>query len=287
MVGSVEQVQPAGRLTDVTGRVEGKVAFITGAARGQGRAIAVRLAEEGANIIAMDLLEPIPHVTYQGATQEDLDETVRLVEGLGRKIVARKGDVRSLASVREVVDEGVAAFDGQLDIVCANAGIMVLHEWQDGTSEIWDATIATNLTGVWNTAMATAQHLIDNGGGSMILTSSSAGLRGQPFLNPYVAAKHGVVGVMRAFAVELAEHNVRVNTIHPTGVTTPMLDGIQDKYQVFIANHPRLGASLGNLLPIPATEPVDQANAVLYLASDESRYVTATTMTVDAGVTQH
>ncbi|ROO85506.1 SDR family mycofactocin-dependent oxidoreductase [Actinocorallia herbida] len=266
----------------MAGRVEGKVAFITGAARGQGRSHAVRLAEEGADIIALDLLEPLPFVAYQGAIQEDLDETVRLVEKTGRRIIARKGDVRDLAGMKAIVDEGVAAF-GRLDIVCANAGVMVLREWQDITPEMWDDTIATNLTGVWNTVMATAQHLIDNGGGSMILTSSAAGLKGQPFLNPYVAAKHGVVGVMRAFAAELAEHNVRVNSLHPTGVNTTMVDGLQDIYPGFLQRHPALGATLGNLLPVQASEAIDQSHAVVYLASDESRYVTSTTFRVDAG----
>ncbi|MCR6030100.1 mycofactocin-coupled SDR family oxidoreductase [Nocardioides sp. zg-579] len=271
----------------MTGRVEGKVAFITGAARGQGRAHAVRLAEEGADIIAMDLLEPLEHVRYPGSSKEDMDETVRLVEATGRRIVARQGDVRSLESVREVVDEGVIAMGGRLDIVCANAGIMILHEWSEGTPELWDATIATNLTGVWNTVMATAQHLIDAGGGSMILTSSSAGLRGQPFLNPYVAAKHGVVGVMRAFAVELAEYGIRVNTIHPTGVNTTMIEGLGDAYPTFLEHHPSLALVAKNLLDVPAVEATDLAQAVVYLASDESRYVTATTLTVDAGITQH
>lgn len=273
-------------MTGVTGRVEGKVAFITGAARGQGRAHAERLAEEGADIIAMDLLEPLPHVCYPGSTQEDMDETVRLVEKFGRRIIARKGDVRSLESVRAIVDEGVAEL-GQLDIVCANAGIMMLHEWNEGTTELWDATIATNLTGVWNTVMATAQHLIDSGGGSMILTSSSAGLRGQPFLNPYVAAKHGVVGIMRAFAVELAEHNIRVNTIHPTGVNTTMIEGLGEAYPKFLEHHPSLALVAKNMLDVPVVEPIDLAQAVVYLASDEARYVTATTLTVDAGITQH
>ena len=269
----------------MTGRVEGKVAFITGAARGQGRSHAIRLAEEGADIIAMDLLGPLGHVAYPGATQDDLDETVRSVEKFGRRIIARQGDVRNLASVKKVVDEGVSEL-GHLDIVCANAGIMIMHEWQDGTTEIWDETIATNLTGVWNTVMATARHLIDSGGGSMILTSSAAGLKGQPFLNEYVAAKHGVVGVMRAFATELAEHNIRVNTLHPTGVATTMVSGLTEKMTEMIGNHPRLGPMTMNLLPIDISEPIDQSNAVLYLASDEARYVTSTTFAVDAGTTQ-
>jgi SDR family mycofactocin-dependent oxidoreductase len=270
----------------MAGRVEGKVAFITGAARGQGRSHAVRLAEEGADIIGMDLMEPLPFVTYPGSTQEDMDETVRLVEKQGRRMIARKGDVRDLAGLRSIVDEGVAEL-GHIDIVCANAGIMIVHEWQDTTPEIWDITIGINLTGVWNTVMATAQHLIDNGGGSMILTSSTAGVKGQPWLNPYVAAKHGVVGVMRAFATELAEHNIRVNSLHPTGVRTTMVQGIGELYAGFLERHPQLGGMLVNLLPVESSEVIDQSNAVLYLASDESRLVTSTTFVVDAGNTQY
>ncbi|MCL2583930.1 MAG: mycofactocin-coupled SDR family oxidoreductase [Streptosporangiales bacterium] len=270
----------------MAGRVENKVAFITGAARGQGRSHAVRLAQEGADIIAMDLLEPIPFVTYKGATQADLDETVRLVEECDRRIIARKGDVRQLSSVKAIVDEGIAEF-GHLDIVCANAGIMIFHEWQDATPEMWDYTIATNLTGTWNTIMATAQHLIDNGGGSMILTSSTAGTKGQPFLHPYTAAKHGVVGLMRAFASELAEHNVRVNTVHPTGVLTNMHDGTQEVIAGMLERHPQLGGMLVNMLPVLISEPADVSNAVLYLASDESRLVTSTMFKVDAGASEY
>lgn len=268
------------------GRVENKVAFITGAARGQGRSHAVRLAEEGADIIALDMLEPIPFVTYPGSTQEDLDETVRLVEKTGRRMIARKGDVRDLAAVKAIVDEGVAEF-GHLDIVCANAGIMVMHEWQDGTPEIWDYTIGINLTGVWNTIMATAQHMIDSGGGSMILTSSTSGLKGTPFLNPYTAAKHGVVGLMRAFATELAEHNIRVNTLHPTGVQTEMTAHIQPLIAGFLERHPQLGGMMVNQLPVQISQCIDQSNAVLYLASDEAHLVTSTEFKVDAGASSY
>ncbi|MDL9935958.1 mycofactocin-coupled SDR family oxidoreductase [Gordonia sp. ABSL1-1] len=270
----------------MAGRVEGKVAFITGAARGQGRSHAVRLAEEGADIIAMDLLEPIPHVAYQGATQEDLDETVRLVEKTGQRIIARKGDVRDLPGMKAIVDEGVAEF-GKLDVVVANAAVMVMREWQDVTPDIWDLTIGTNLTGVWNTVMASAHHVVEAGGGSLILVSSAAGLKGQPFLTPYVAAKHGVVGIMRAFAAELAEHNVRVNTVHPTGVATPMVNGIETLMPEYLGRHPQLAGIAANLLPVAVTDPRDQSHAVLFLASDESKYVTSTTLPVDAGNTQY
>lgn len=267
------------------GRVEGKVAFVTGAARGQGRSHAIRLAEEGADIIAVDLLEEIPDARYPGATWDDLNETIRAVESLDRRIIATKADVRSLTQMRDAVDAGVAEL-GHLDIVVANAGIMILHEWEDGTEELWQNTIDTNLTGVWNTVMATAPHLVKAGGGSIIATSSAAGLKGQPFLNPYVAAKHGVVGVMRAFATELSEHNIRVNTIHPTGVKTTMVEGLDEFYPKVLQTHPRLGAMLMNLMDVEMIEPRDISNAVVFLASDEARYVTSVTFPVDAGNTQ-
>ncbi len=270
----------------MAGRVEGKVAFITGAARGQGRSHAIRLAQEGADIIAVDLCDTIPNVAYPSATEEDLAETVRQVEALDRRIVARKADVRDRAALQAVIDEGVAQF-GKLDVVVANAGICVIAGWDQTTVDIWDQTISTNLTGVWNTVQLAAPHVIAAGGGSIIMTSSAAGIKGLPFLSAYVAAKHGVVGLMRAYATELAEYSVRVNTIHPTGVNTPMADpATMAVFGPLIEAHPKLGATMQNLLPIDSTEPIDQSNAVLFLASDESRYVTSLELTVDAGNTQ-
>ncbi|MDF2576398.1 MAG: 3-ketoacyl-ACP reductase, partial [Agromyces sp.] len=177
----------------MAGRVEGKVAFVTGAARGQGRSHALRLAEEGADIIAVDLCGPVPNLQYSHATEEDLQETVRQVEALDRRIVARKADVRDRDAMKAAIDEGVAEL-GHLDIVVGNAGICIIAEWDKVTPEIWDETISTNLTGVWNTVQLTAPHLITAGGGSIILTSSAAGLKGLPFLTPYVASKFGVTG---------------------------------------------------------------------------------------------
>jgi SDR family mycofactocin-dependent oxidoreductase len=266
------------------GRVEGKVAFVTGAGRGQGRSHALRLAQEGADIIAIDIADDIPLIEYAQPTQADLDETVAQVEALDRRILARKVDVRDLAAMKQVVDDGVAEF-GHLDIVVGNAGICTIQSWDEVTPEVWDLTIGTNLTGVFHTVQASAQHLIDAGGGSIILTSSAAGIKGLPFLVPYVAAKHGVVGLMRAFATELAEYSIRVNTIHPTGVETPM-GGMAGAYPPLLEKHPKLGGMLANLLPIEVTQPVDQSNAVLFLASDEARYITSTELTVDAGNTQ-
>ncbi len=269
------------------GRVEGKVAFITGAARGQGRSHAVRLAQEGADIIAVDIAGPIPNLDYPHATPEDLAQTVKEVEALDRRIIATRADVRDRDAMKKAIDEGVAQL-GHLDIVVANAGICILRPWDEVTPEIWQETLAINLTGAWNTVQLAAPHLITAGGGSIILTSSAAGLKGLPFLTPYVASKHGIVGIMRAFAHELAEYNIRVNSVHPTGVDTPMGsgDGTQ-RMGDLIGAHPKLGGLFTNSLPIDITEPVDISNAVLFLASDEARYVTALTMTVDAGNTQY
>ena len=266
------------------GRVEGKVAFITGGARGQGRSHAVRLAQEGADIIVVDLADHIPNIAYPSATEEDLAETVRQVEALDRRIIATKADVRDRGALKAAIDDGVAQL-GKLDIVVANAGICVVEDWENTSVDVWDQTIGTNLTGVWNTVQLTSRHLIDNGGGSIIMTSSAAGIKGLPFLSAYVAAKHGVVGLMRAYATELAEYSVRVNTIHPTGVNTPMGE-MGNAFGPLLEAHPTVGGMLANLLPIQATEPLDQSNAVLFLASDESRFITSLEMTVDAGNTQ-
>jgi len=273
----------------MAGRVEGKVAFITGAARGQGRSHAIRLAQEGADIIAIDLNEAIPGTGAPGATDEDLAETVKQVEALDRRIVARKADVRDLDAVKRVVDEGVAEV-GRLDIVSANAGISSLpyltHELPE---ETWQTMIDINLTGVWHTAKATIPHLIDGGrGGAIVLTSSAAGLRAYANIAHYVSAKHGVVGLMKTLAVELAPHKIRVNSLHPTQVDTPMIQN-PATYELFTGNP---NASIEefapvsqamNKLPIPWVDPIDISNALLWLASDEARYVTGVPLPIDAG----
>jgi SDR family mycofactocin-dependent oxidoreductase len=271
----------------MTGRVAGKVALITGAARGQGRAHALRLAQEGADIIAVDICAPIKNVPYPAATEEDLAETVRQVEALDRRIVSRVVDTRDADELKAAADEGVSEL-GKLDVVVANAGICIVAPWDQVTPEIFRDTIDINLVGTWNTVIATAPHLVRNGGGSIILTSSAAGLKGLPFLTPYVASKHGVTGLARAFAHELAKDNIRVNSLHPTGVRTPMgKGGAVNAFDPALDANPRVGGMLTNSLPIEITEPEDQANAVLFLASDESRYVTALAMTVDAGNSQY
>lgn len=265
------------------GRVQGKVAFITGAARGQGRSHAVRLAEEGADIIAVDACQDFDTVGYAMATEADLADTVKAVEALDRRIVAVKADVRDAAALKAAVDEGVAQL-GRLDIVSANAGICTVQKWDEVTPQLWADTLDVNLTGVWHTCVAAIPHLQAAGGGSIIITSSTSGIKGQPWLAPYVAAKHGIVGVMRSLANELAEHNIRVNTIHPAGVDTPLVAGLGGMNQ-FIEQSPTMGPIFMNTMPVEVVDPVDISNALLYLASDEARYVTGLEMKVDAGCT--
>ncbi|MGD0700254.1 MAG: mycofactocin-coupled SDR family oxidoreductase [Trebonia sp.] len=273
-------------------RVAGKVAFITGAARGQGRSHAVRLAQEGADIIAVDVCHGFDSVPYDGATEADLDETVKLVESLDRRIVALRADVRDLASLQAAADAGLSQF-GHIDIVIANAGIASFAPALDLTEEMWQDVIDINLTGLWKTVKATAPAMVERGqGGSIILTSSVAGVIAFPALAHYTAAKHGVVGLMRALAVELAPAYIRVNSVHPTTVDTPMIANPAG-YSLFMGGAPdvtREQAAVGmkalNALPIPWVEAVDVSNAVLYLASDEARYVTGTTMVIDAGAAQ-
>jgi SDR family mycofactocin-dependent oxidoreductase len=267
----------------MAGRVAGKVAFITGAARGQGRSHAIRLAEEGADIIAVDICRDYGTVPYAMATEADLAQTVKAVEALDRRIIATQADVRDAAALKAAVDDGVAQL-GRLDIVSANAGICTVQPWDEVSPAVWQDTLDTNLTGVWNTMVVSVPHLIAAGGGSIICTSSTAGIKGLPYLAPYVAAKHGVVGIARTMANELAAHKIRVNTVHPTGVDTPMGTGLGG-LEALIGRDPNLGPIYMNTLPVEIVDPRDISNAVLFLASDEARYVTGLEFTVDAGNT--
>ncbi len=263
------------------GRVAGRVALITGVARGQGRSHAVELARQGADIIGVDLCGDLDSIPYPLARPSDLDETVKLVEATGARMVAARVDVRDAAALTEAVEGGVDRL-GRLDIAVANAGVCTIQRWDEVTPEVWDTVIGINLTGTWNTCTAAIPHLIAAGGGSMILISSVAGLKGQPFLAPYVASKHGMVGIMRMLANELASQHIRVNSIHPTGVDTPMLVGLGGLTERIEAS-PDTGSIFLNSLPITVVTPGDVSEAVLYLSSDASRYVTGSTMTVDAG----
>jgi (+)-trans-carveol dehydrogenase/(-)-trans-carveol dehydrogenase len=270
-------------------RVAGKVALITGAARGIGRSNAVRLAEEGADIIALDICRGTADF-YQGATDDDLAETGREVEALGRRVVARRTDVRDFDALKAAVDEGVAEL-GRLDIVSAAAGMGATpypsHELPE---KLWQDMIDVNLTGVWHTTKAAIPHIIDGGrGGSIVIISSVAGFRAFATVGQYVTAKHGLVGLMRSLALELGPHSIRVNTVHPCQVDTDLIQN-EPTYRVF---RPDLAAPSKDdfreaskktlVLPIPWIEPIDVSNAVLFLTSDEARYITGATIAVDAG----
>jgi len=272
----------------MTGRVEGKVAFITGAARGQGRSHAITLAREGADIIAVDLCAQVGTVAYPMATPEDLAQTVKEVEATGRRIVATQADVRDYDALKQALDEGVAQL-GRLDIVSANAGIVSYGQAEDLAGQTWQDVIDVNLTGEWHAAKAAIPHLRAAGGGSMILTSSDAGLKPLQNLAHYVAAKHGVIGLMRTLALELAPDFIRVNALAPTTVDTPMVMN-EATYRLFRADLDNPTAEdmaeasrATNVLPIAWVEPVDISNALLFLASDEARYITGVALPVDAG----
>jgi SDR family mycofactocin-dependent oxidoreductase len=274
----------------MSGRVEGKVAFITGAARGQGRSHAVRLAQEGADIIAIDICRQIESVPIPMSTPEDLEETVAQVKAAGGRIVATQADVRDIDALKAAVDEGVRQF-GRLDIVVANAGLAAGGDAMEKMDEqLWKDSVDVNLTGVWHTAKAAIAHIVAGGrGGAMVLTSSVGGLKAHPNVGNYVAAKHGVVGVMRTLAVELAQHSIRVNSVHPTQVNTPMLmnDLTYRMFRPDLENPTQDDlapvSQMMHLLPTPWVEPIDISNAVLFLVSDESRFITGVTLPIDAG----
>jgi SDR family mycofactocin-dependent oxidoreductase len=273
------------------GVLEGKVAFVTGAARGQGRSHAVRMAQEGADIVAVDLCKQIDTVPYAMATPDDLAETVRQVEALDRRIVATEADVRDSTGLRAALDDGVAQL-GKLDIVAANAGIASFAPAEEMSDEMWDDMIATNLTGVFRTVRAAIPHLKANpDGGAVVLTSSTAGIMGMENLAHYVSAKHGVVGLMKVLAKELAPHRVRVNSVHPTTVNTDMVMN-QGTFDLFRPDLPPGTATADdageafltlNLLPVKWVEAVDISNAVVWLCSDAARYVTGVQLPIDAG----
>ncbi|XBB69010.1 mycofactocin-coupled SDR family oxidoreductase [Nocardioides sp. WV_118_6] len=272
------------------GRVDQKVALITGAGRGQGRAHAVRLAEEGASVIAFDICAPVASVSYDMASAADLEETCALVRAAGGQVYSAQVDVRDLDVLERELAAGIAALGG-LDIVVANAGIASYAAGHEISEAAWQEMIDINLTGTWHTIKAAVPHLVTGGrGGSIVLTSSAAGLQGTPNLAHYVAAKHGVTGLMRTFANELAPHWIRVNSVNPTQVDTPMI--MND--EIFRMFRPDLDApgrddivdvSIStNALPVPWVEASDVANAVLFLASDEARYITGVALPVDAGI---
>ncbi len=268
------------------GRMDGKVALITGAARGQGRAHALRLAEEGCDIIGVDICDQIDTVKYSMATGDDLAQTAKMVENLDRRIVTRVSDVRDDGQLAAAVAEGVSEF-GHIDVVCANAGIAsaIGNTWEVPDHE-WNDQIDVNLTGVWRTCKAVIPQMIEQGtGGSIIITSSIFGLRGPGTVAAYASAKHGLVGLMRSLVNELAPHRIRVNTVHPTTVATDMIQNKMFAEFLGVETVEQTGEVFAqmNAFPIPWVEPIDIANAVLFLASEEARYVTGLTLYVDAG----
>jgi (+)-trans-carveol dehydrogenase len=274
----------------MTGRVEGKVAFITGAGRGQGRSHAVRLASEGADIIAIDICHDVEGALPM-ATPDDLTETVKLVEARDRRIIATQADVRDLDGLTAAVDGGVEEL-GRLDIVVANAGIASLGgPVQEMSQDNWKHTIDINLTGLWNTARAAIPHLIAGGrGGAIVLTSSVGGMHAMPNMSHYISAKHGVIGLMRSLAVELGQHHIRVNSVLPTNVNTPMFmnEGTFKMFRPDLENPTAadvepIAAQFMHVLPHGWIEPEDVSNAILFLTSDESRYITGVPLPVDLG----
>ncbi|MEX0426843.1 mycofactocin-coupled SDR family oxidoreductase [Nocardioides sp. DS6] len=270
----------------MTGRLEGKVAFITGVARGQGRAHAVRLAREGADIVGIDLAGPLPGVPYDSPSPSDLEDTLHAVETVGRRALLEQGDVRDPEALRALAQRGVDELGG-LDVVVANAGICIPQRWDEINAATFKDTIDINVTGAWNTVMATAPHLIARGGGSITITSSYAGRKVQPWMVHYTTSKHALVGMTRAFAAELGPHNIRVNSVHPGAVNTPMGSGdMQSAMEHAAETTPQLQAMGGVFLPRYAAEADEIAHVVAFLASDEAAFITAEQISIDGGM-QH
>jgi SDR family mycofactocin-dependent oxidoreductase len=265
---------------------DNRVALITGAARGQGRAHAARLSADGADIIAVDVAGQLPEsVPYESPTPDDLAETARLVEANGRRVITAALDVRDGEKLDTAVGDAVAEL-GRLDIIVANAGICCPAPWDQITAQAFRDTIDTNVIGTWNTVIAGAHHIIDGGrGGSIILIGSAAGVKMQAFMVHYTASKHAITGMARAFAAELGRYNIRVNSLHPGAVATPMGTGrMREALQSAAATYPHLEGMHKPLLPDGIAQPEDIADAVAWLASDQSRFVTASGISVDLGV---
>lgn len=272
------------------GNLDGKVAFITGVARGQGRSHAVTLAKQGAAIIGVDICADIASNPYPMASRDELDETVALVEAAGGKMLGSVSDVRDFHAVKSALDAGVEQF-GRLDIVLANAGVAPTAFREvtiEEDLEMWNDAVGVNLVGSFHTAKAAIPHLIAGGrGGSIVFTSSTAGLRGFGGMQGgglgYAASKHGIVGLMRTLSNALAPHSIRVNTVHPTAVNTMM--AVNPAMTAFLENYPDGGPHLQNPMPVSLLEPEDISATISYLVSDAAKYVTGVTLPVDAGFT--
>lgn len=270
------------------GELSGKVAVVTGAARGQGRSHAVALADEGADIIAIDIAADIDSIPYPLGTKEELEETAQLVRDTGQRVATFATDIRQLGELQSSIALGIAEL-GEIDIVVANAGVVALGLTDPADEKIYRDVVEVNLFGTWNTMAATVPSIIRKGqGGSIILISSVQGLVGRAGDGTaasfaYTSSKHGVVGLMRSAAYAYAQHNIRVNTVHPTATLTPM--AVNDHMSKVFMEHPGAASLAENLLPVPFVEAQDITNAVVWLATDKSRYVTGTTLPVDAGFT--
>ena len=271
------------------GKLDGKVALITGGARGQGRSHALTFAREGAKVVICDVAEQIPTAPYPLASVEELHETARMVEETGGRCVAVQADVRDSGQMKQAAERAISEF-GRIDILLANAGIESFGPSWELTDEQWDEMLDVNLTGAFKSCRAVIPHMIERKAGVILITSSVAGLRGLSNQAHYCAAKHGVVGLMRSLALELAPHGIRVNTVHPSSVDTPIIKN-QAMYTLFSGGDPN--ATLEDVTPafrelnlqdVPWMEPGDISNAMLWLASDEARYVTGTALPVDAGL---
>jgi SDR family mycofactocin-dependent oxidoreductase len=269
------------------GLLDGKVAFVTGAARGQGRCHALRLAREGAAVIAVDIAGPVsPDNTYPPATQDDLDETARQLEAGGHRFVVARADVRDAGELSTAMSAGVDSFGGRLDIVVANAGICNWGRFWELSETQWSTLVDVNLSGVWRTLKAAAPLMISAGnGGSIITVNSTAGIKALPGQAHYSAAKHGVTGLTKSAALELGEYGIRVNSIHPYAVATPM--GFDPHTAKVLEAHPHYAMSFGSALAaVTMLEPDDVSDAVIWLASDQSRTATGTQLTIDLGATK-
>lgn len=272
--------------------LDGKVAFITGVARGQGRAHAVKLASLGADIIGIDICADIDSMDYPNASREDLEETTRLVEAEGRRMIGHVADVRDRSGLSVAFQQAFAEF-GRVDIIIANAGIVRLTPCADHEREaLWREIIDTNLTGVWNTVEVALPAMREAGrGGSIVLTSSTAGLKGtgsdQAGAQAYTASKRGQVGLMQALANQYAPESIRVNTIHPTGVVSGMTmnETMEKVFAAAAAGEGTGMATMQNALPIPILQPEDIANSVAWLVSEEAKFVTGVALPLDAGFT--
>jgi SDR family mycofactocin-dependent oxidoreductase len=273
------------------GQFDGKVVFITGAARGQGRSHAVRFAEEGADVIAVDLCDQLDSVAYPMPTSEDLDETVNLVEKTGRRIVAERADVRDFERLKDVVAKGVAEF-GRVDFVLANAGIFPAAGKQRFDISAFVDAIDVNLKGVYFTIEAAVPAILDHGeGGAIVITSSAAGFKSVSTTFDtmshgaagYTAAKHGVIGVMRHYATSLAEKNIRVNSVHPGGVATPMI--INEAMGLLVGDQPEFGEAQRPKLSMPPMEPAEVTDAIVYFCGRSGRHLTGVALPMDGGLT--